>query len=191
MIYFVQADSDDDGPIKIGYSKNVDARMASLQTSTARPLRLIAVIDGSEDDERAIHARFANAHVRGEWFRPCAELRAYLDSLPPVEWVPRKTRPLRTRPRCQDLRPGQITPQEWKQWRADLGLSRREAVEAMGLSSIRTLEKWEQGKPCRTPGFIRKVMDAVRDEVVAERLRQSERQHDHASPLPGVVPLHR
>lgn len=79
-IYFIRANGT--GPVKIGFSTDYQARIASMMTSHARQLRLVAVIRGSHTDEQALHKRFAKYRVRGEWFRVAGELAKYLESLP-------------------------------------------------------------------------------------------------------------
>jgi hypothetical protein len=65
------------GPIKIGTSTDVESRLASLQTANPEPLHLLRTFDGDERIERAIHGRFAHLRLRGEWFKPAAELLAF------------------------------------------------------------------------------------------------------------------
>jgi hypothetical protein len=72
FVYFVRAG--DNGPIKIGFSRNVNARIASLQTAHPERLKLLAVRRGHRDSERDFHARFAHLRLEGEWFLPEPEL---------------------------------------------------------------------------------------------------------------------
>lgn len=88
-VYFVQAG--EGGPIKIGFSSDVGSRIAALQSGHGEPLRLLAMVPGSRPEEKALHGRFAPARVRGEWFRPTAELLDHIASLddgPPTERDP-------------------------------------------------------------------------------------------------------
>lgn len=76
-VYFVQAG--EGGPIKIGWTGgSPSARMAALQTGNPHRLRLLTSIEGTAADEAALHARFADSRLEGEWFAPSADLRAYL-----------------------------------------------------------------------------------------------------------------
>lgn len=76
-VYFVQVGAR--GPIKIGSARNVYYRFKDLQTANHQELRLLgAVVDWGVEEERALHARFAKHRVRGEWFRPDADLRAHI-----------------------------------------------------------------------------------------------------------------
>lgn len=82
MIYFIQNESTK--AIKIGYSVDVQKRLSQLQTAAPDRLVLIGQIPGDISDERALHDRFREHHLRGEWFRGDAglpaELRAMSDS---------------------------------------------------------------------------------------------------------------
>jgi hypothetical protein len=82
-VYFV---SDGIGHVKIGFANNPWYRLVELQCGNALPLTLLATIKGGCDLEKALHARFAEHHVRGEWFRLESEIRDYISSIPrPVE----------------------------------------------------------------------------------------------------------
>jgi hypothetical protein len=78
-VYFIQAG--DGGPIKIGISDNVPLRLNTLQTAHHETLRLLSRIPGGESDEAALHEQFAALRIRGEWFRPGAELLAHIARL--------------------------------------------------------------------------------------------------------------
>lgn len=74
FVYFIQAGNA--GPIKIGWALNdVVGRLAVLQIGSWEELRLLGVIPGSQEDERRLHASFAHARIRGEWFRASKVLR--------------------------------------------------------------------------------------------------------------------
>ena len=76
FVYFIQCGKA--GPIKIGHSRYPQRRLAQLQTAHSEPLRLLHVEPGDRVDEEGIHAWFAHARVRGEWFRPTLRLIWYL-----------------------------------------------------------------------------------------------------------------
>lgn len=80
MIYFVKCHCSV-GYIKIGYTAGGTARVSGLQTATPYKVTLLKLIRGDQKAERALHRRFAHLHQRGEWFRPDAELVAYVDGL--------------------------------------------------------------------------------------------------------------
>lgn len=68
------------GPVKIGSSHDPIARLAALQTSNYRRLKLLLVFPEDGTIERLLHERFAAERVSGEWFqlRP-DQLRALSD----------------------------------------------------------------------------------------------------------------
>lgn len=84
MIYFIQAAGG--GSIKIGHSRDVEARRRQLATHYGRPMEVLAVMEGGLSEERAAHRRFA--HLRFGWteqFRPAPELLAYIGRLELVD----------------------------------------------------------------------------------------------------------
>ena len=71
FVYFIGGD---DGLIKIGRSRNPEARAAELQTGSPVPLRVLASVSGDSRLEAQYHRRFADFRVRGEWFERCPTL---------------------------------------------------------------------------------------------------------------------
>lgn len=85
MIYVVCELGDVTGPVKVGVTGRYAAsrnealmRVNNMQTSTWRQLVCIAITDGGEADERALHQRFASAWVRGEWFARTPDVAAFI-----------------------------------------------------------------------------------------------------------------
>lgn len=78
-VYFIQRGLD--GPVKIGWSQDVDRRLAELQTANAEPLSVIGMTPGRMCDEGALHKKFAHLRMEAEWFRDAPELREYLKSV--------------------------------------------------------------------------------------------------------------
>ncbi len=78
MIYFIQARHG--GPIKIGSTTDLYARLRALQTSAAGELRIIATCDGDQVREREIHTFLDRFRVRGEWFADCIEVEQFIDA---------------------------------------------------------------------------------------------------------------
>ncbi|OYW50764.1 MAG: hypothetical protein B7Y36_18670 [Novosphingobium sp. 28-62-57] len=76
-VYFIGANK---GPIKIGTTVNLPARLKKLQTGSAMRLRVLACIEGTAELEAAYHARFADLRVNGEWFQG-APIRREIDRL--------------------------------------------------------------------------------------------------------------
>ncbi len=56
------------GAVKVGYAKNPTMRLKTLQTGTPGEYRLLLVVPGEKDLEAALHRRFAQHRVQGEWF---------------------------------------------------------------------------------------------------------------------------
>lgn len=79
VVYFIGAPSL--GLVKIGYSEDLASRFTDLSVGSPVELRLLHVIPGDVDDERALHKRFALYRVRGEWFRITGTLAAFLEDV--------------------------------------------------------------------------------------------------------------
>lgn len=54
--------------VKIGFTKNLAQRLHSLKTANHRPIELLASWPAPQADEKALHHRFADLRVSGEWF---------------------------------------------------------------------------------------------------------------------------
>ncbi|HYE12188.1 MAG TPA: GIY-YIG nuclease family protein [Patescibacteria group bacterium] len=68
FIYFVQGENG--GAIKIGYTKDVESRLKALQTGYPDTLKVICLLPGNEKKEKALHYKYRNIQLRGEWFKP-------------------------------------------------------------------------------------------------------------------------
>ena len=77
-IYFIQGVSG--GPIKIGYSKNPQKRLATFQTSHSERLVILGCVKGNIAYERQLHKQFSAYRIRGngEWFRPGREIVVFI-----------------------------------------------------------------------------------------------------------------
>lgn len=76
-VYFLE----NGGFIKIGFAKDVAARMRSLSTSMPKAGNLIAAIPGSKKFEHALHVAASSHRERGEWFKDCDEVRRIIDAV--------------------------------------------------------------------------------------------------------------
>ncbi len=76
MIYFIEAVSAN--RVKIGHAVNIKTRMRSIKTGCPFELELIRVEDGGASEERAVHQRFADRRIQGEWFTLTPDWRAEL-----------------------------------------------------------------------------------------------------------------
>jgi hypothetical protein len=89
LTYFIRSE---DGPVKIGVSKDIGKRLKTLQTASHAKLTLVGYVD--RDVEAALHKRQESDHISGEWFKPSKSLALaiYIYTMPPAE------RPLRRPP---------------------------------------------------------------------------------------------
>jgi hypothetical protein len=76
-IYFIT-----DGEfIKIGYTeKDINTRLAQLQTANAKELIVVLDLLGSRELEKQLHKKFGHLKIRGEWFRKEGEILEYIRS---------------------------------------------------------------------------------------------------------------
>jgi hypothetical protein len=77
MIYFAQPI--DGGPIKIGFSDDVDFRHRQLESIFGRKLAILATLPGGRKEEAEIHDQFSHLRFpRTEQFRPALELLTFI-----------------------------------------------------------------------------------------------------------------
>ena len=77
-VYFIQAKNDADSPIKIGFSKDAEARLIELQVGYPEELCILATVDCDPEDEASFHEMFGHLRLRGEWFKADVALRNYI-----------------------------------------------------------------------------------------------------------------
>lgn len=70
-----------DNAVKIGYSATPRTRLSALRAASSVPLRLLAVMPGPREVERAAHLRFASCCIGGEWFRVTDEIKQFVRDL--------------------------------------------------------------------------------------------------------------
>lgn len=76
-VYFVQVGCD--GPVKIGFTRNLKQRLSALQTSQHEQLNLLGILEpATMQIERSLHIQFAEHRRGGEWFSNCEELQEYI-----------------------------------------------------------------------------------------------------------------
>jgi len=78
-IYFVQGECG--GPIKIGYSTDIEKRIKTLQTGYPDVLGILYLIPGDMADEEELHKELAYYRMRGEWFKPDEEVLRKIEFL--------------------------------------------------------------------------------------------------------------
>lgn len=71
-VYFVQRG--ENGPVKIGHSKNPANRMRELQVGCPDRLHLMGTTPGGRHLERQIHIELEASRLQGEWFESSAAL---------------------------------------------------------------------------------------------------------------------
>jgi Meiotically up-regulated gene 113 len=75
-VYFIKPDGID--TVKIGYSKDIAGRLATLQTSSWAKLSVLATINDDDFTEKDLHLAFRKFRVRGEWFVYNNRVREFL-----------------------------------------------------------------------------------------------------------------
>ena len=72
MVYFIQIGKN--GPIKIGFSKNVGKRFGALQNGIPYELNMLIAVEGDRHLEKFFHQEFKQDRIKGEWFKPSQRL---------------------------------------------------------------------------------------------------------------------
>jgi hypothetical protein len=70
-VYFVRAG--EHGPVKVGFTADLQTRLRALQTGCPATLRLECQIVGTRAIEALLHDWLSGFHVRGEWYRITAD----------------------------------------------------------------------------------------------------------------------
>ena len=78
-IYFVTAR--EIGRVKIGVSENPYLRFSKMQSDSPVQLALERIADGGFPEEQALHARFSEHRVSGEWFALADMIEAHMSEL--------------------------------------------------------------------------------------------------------------
>lgn len=66
FVYFVRAG--EAGPVKIGASSNVSARLRTLQISNFVELKVLRVLPGTKSTESWLHYHYKDRRIKGEWY---------------------------------------------------------------------------------------------------------------------------
>lgn len=56
-------------PVKLGYTQSPSARVQNVQSHSWEDMRLLWAVPGGRATEAALHRRFADRLIRGEWYR--------------------------------------------------------------------------------------------------------------------------
>lgn len=78
-IYFLRCRST--GLLKIGFSENVTARLASIRRQSSTEIDTLLIVDGGETEEAELHQRFASSRHHNEWFTETPSLMAEIERL--------------------------------------------------------------------------------------------------------------
>lgn len=74
-VYFIRRSADANGPVKIGFTKDLPNRLRALYTATPGGVELVTEIQGGTRAlETHLHERFSHLRLSGEWFNSDEEL---------------------------------------------------------------------------------------------------------------------
>ena len=76
-VYFVQ---NEDGFIKIGFTRHIKSRLVRMQIDNCMKVKLIGKMKGGRDLEMKLHRKFKQYRKRGEWFVAVPELLEYIST---------------------------------------------------------------------------------------------------------------
>jgi uncharacterized protein YutD len=79
FVYFIQGENG--GAIKIGYSKDPEVRLKTLQTSYPDILKVLCLIPGNANTESKYHKAFEHLKLNGEWYKPDKEIFDEIEKL--------------------------------------------------------------------------------------------------------------
>jgi hypothetical protein len=139
VIYFLQ--SDRDGLVKIGRTKDLTSRLKSLGVATVAALRLIRSLDAPDWVETWLHQHFYARHSRGEWFHYHPEM---LTVVPPDVFDPSNSEALTLRISRAQLR--QLD--DWRRGQPDLP-SRTEAIRRLMTLTLGAPKAPARKRPAR------------------------------------------
>jgi DNA-binding XRE family transcriptional regulator len=63
--------------VKIGFTKNINKRLAQLQTSSPVKLEVLHLIEGNVSLEKELHQKFKEFRTSGEWFNYDSSILEY------------------------------------------------------------------------------------------------------------------
>jgi hypothetical protein len=89
-VYFFLAK--DVAAVKIGYSGKPWVRLNVAQVNCPVPLTLVGVLSDRDHTEAGVQGRFADDHIRGDWFTLSPRLEAFINTLPTPEKIDRRFR---------------------------------------------------------------------------------------------------
>ncbi len=147
MIYFLQCGHD--GPIKIGFTTgSVVWRIRQLQHTSPHILNLIGAHEGGREDETILHKQFADRKHRGEWFNPCQEIFAHIESRGGLADYNRLERP--------DLKAA-LRSAERKKWPVEIN----EFFKSLRRKYPREIGMWQEGMRPIAPRISEQLQEVV------------------------------
>lgn len=173
------------GPVKIGRTDDVHARLADLQASHHELLVLLRVIDTPFDAEPILHRRFSHLRLRGEWFSFDEEMLTFIPVEPKAEAEPPLMEIIKAARRAAIAETQDLCEEIWQHFR---GIdNRRQFVKR--LASLIGL----------TPGRAKKIVygEKLRIEVhemeglraLARKLKTEERARAALARIGRPLPL--
>jgi hypothetical protein len=79
-VYFITCR--DAGAVKIGHSVDPHGRLPEVQLGCPLPLKVEAWVLGGREEEMAMHWRFSEHRIHGEWFHLCDEIELVITGNP-------------------------------------------------------------------------------------------------------------
>lgn len=67
--------------VKIGFTRDPDRRVSQLQSYSAVPVRILAMVRAPSDYAKALHTALKDHHSHGEWFELDADVAALIADL--------------------------------------------------------------------------------------------------------------
>lgn len=89
-VYFIKVDD----RVKIGFTRDIRARVSGLTTGMPVPPKLLASVPGTRDTEFYFHYMFREYRVRGEWFKLEGELLRFTEFMPAKFITPGRAGPV-------------------------------------------------------------------------------------------------
>jgi len=77
VVYIIKAGE----RVKIGFTTNLESRLGSYRTNCPFPPEVLCKSPGTPRDEAAVHLRFHEHRLHGEWFHLTPEIQAYIDEV--------------------------------------------------------------------------------------------------------------
>lgn len=143
-VYFVRRKDDASGPIKIGFTRKLDARLQQLNSEYPGGVELLASCKGGAALEGAIHRRLADHRIDGEWFQAAPAvlnvLRAAKTGIPEADDPVTRDRVLPEDEFAKDIRIetrfylNELMKREWRGYGDSLEGARDRVLDRIGVA---------------------------------------------------------